>query len=152
MELTYVGPDSMGPHYFESGKRPDPAIQNPAKVIMQLANGSVVFGGYSSPGNFAGKPYGEEFWVIPVIDSSEIVTPVCWWHLPAAAPMTEREWWMAQDWETDHEWQTESFRGYIYEPDGALRHKSDFGWIGDFNELEEAKSAAYNHWVAAGRP
>ena len=132
MELTYVGPESVGPHYTESGKRP---AEDKARVIIQREDGT------RAPGTWFAEEqgfYAEGGWTVPV----------CWWHLPAAAPSTEREWFVAN----------ERRLGYVHgasprgNPCRFIGHNPSC-WTSKFvNTKEEATTLAYQHWVEAGQP
>jgi len=142
--LTYVGPESQGPHYLESGKRPE---RNSGHICVQH-DGRVVPSAYNRNSDaFAIVNHGTD-----EEPKSEVIfiRPVCWWHLPAAAPMTEREWFHEQ-FKCDEDGYFK-YKGYSTKlnRDFDLRH--NYTVLGRFDRLRDATGAAYDHWVAAGRP
>ena len=143
--ITYVGPESQGPHYLESGKRPaPPAKGGRAYVVAQRLNGDIIPMRYDAY---------EDAFIVPQNPLWKYAI-ICWWPLPPAAPMTEREWfertmdgigYSSDRWRIDVEWQYRAEFRRLYDA-GPV-------WFGEFRTThDEAITDAYNHWVEAGRP
>jgi hypothetical protein len=148
-ELTYIGPESQGPHYLESGKRPiHSAMFQP--VIVQLDSG------YVGPAIWARDPEDPQMRFAFLSTGMVAISPapVCWWHLPVAAPSTEREWFVSEYWDCEEGVHRYSKNGLYFtyvnrEP--KLLTKGKVIYLLEAS-LVAAKEAAYQHWVEAGRP
>lgn len=146
METTikYIPFADKGPHYVETGARPEYRGATMPLVNVQLLSGAVCSLHYK----FSDDTFVEGH------DQSVAYSVICWWHLPDAVPNLEREWFDAAGpskgyttdrWRVEQEWQ---YRAEFMRPDDACPV-----WYGEFREtLDEAVADAYNHWVSAGRP
>lgn len=125
-QLTYVPASQPGPHYIESGKRPD------CLACLAQYKGSVMAAQYySTTDNFRDV-------------AGTIITPDCWWHLPQPVPATELEWFEKTIFDAEESpyfWAGGNCMLYI---NGSA---SKF-----YATSAQAVTAAHDHWVAAGRP
>ena len=135
--IIYVPASQPGPHYVEGGLRPEIPIGDYCVYVTVQEGANVLPVLY--------MPNEDRF---ATISADRTILPVCWWHLPAAVPMTEREWFD----------EVGPSKGYVMDTQtkpGQYRfmtneRRPQFGlWC---ETLDDAVTDAYNHWVLNGRP
>ena len=139
-QIRYIPLADKGPHYVETGARPE-SPDGPPLVICQLLGGGIFPLRYDGSKDSFYSPQNPE-WKYGV---------TCWWHLPERVPATEREWFdkNAPD------------LGY-----GVKKHNVDgiqySAFLGDYDfpdwqevlreDADDCIEDCYNHWREAGRP
>lgn len=144
-----------GPHYVESGARPEMLdIADAVEINVQLENGDIRVAVYLK--------HRDQFAINPIGDIAlNPAKVICWWHLPDPAPATEREWFEAQFKPESPEILIAALKGkgylIVFLPADDISAKDLYivgkdDYKAQFDTQEAAIEAAYTHWVAAGRP